>query len=92
MTAGIAPWRGNVISDCADCVCNSANGIANVDDILAEVYKFQAIDVAPITWLIIDPSMGNSSPNQTINVNDILGCVDAFPGKPYPALVPLNSP
>jgi hypothetical protein len=48
--------------------------------------------VAPITWLDDDPSTGDLSPNQTINLGDIQNSIKGFQGQPYPGNGPLGCP
>jgi hypothetical protein len=68
------------------------NGVIGVEDIIAAIKKYQIVDVAPITWIDIDPSDGNQVPEQVIGVDDVINCIDGYQGKPYPGLGPLNCP
>jgi hypothetical protein len=83
---------GDVVAQCPGDVCTPPQGIANLDDIMAKIKKFQAIPVAPLMWLDDDPSAGSESPNQVINLGDIMNSVRGFQGEPYPGDGPLGCP
>jgi hypothetical protein len=83
---------GDTVSTCAGNSCEPPNGVVGLDDIMAGIKKYQSIDVAPLTWLDIDPSSGDQMPNQVIGIGDILACIDGFQGEPYPGLGPLGCP
>jgi hypothetical protein len=83
---------GDTVSTCEANVCKPPNGLVGLDDIVAAIKKYQAIDVAPLPWLDIDPSTGQSNPNQVIGIGDILACIDGFQGEPYPGDGPLACP
>jgi hypothetical protein len=83
---------GDVVSICPSDECLPPQGIANLDDIMAGIRKFQGTNVAPFTWLDIDPSDGDGLPNQIINLQDILSSVRGFQGDAYPGLGPLGCP
>jgi hypothetical protein len=81
---------GDTVSTCAGNVCKPPNGIVGLDDVQAAIKYYQNNRVAPITWLDIDPSNGDQTPNQNIGIGDILKVIDGFQGKPYPGNGPLN--
>jgi hypothetical protein len=83
---------GDVVGTCPGEVCSPPQGIANLDDIMAKIKRFQAVPVAPITWLDDDPSDGDETPNQTINLGDIMVSIHGFQGEPYPGLGPMDCP
>jgi hypothetical protein len=83
---------GDVVGTCAGDVCKPPNGFACLDDIQAKIKKFQAVPVAPLTWLDDGPSNGSQLPNQVVNLNDIMITVTAFQGIPYPGDGPLGCP
>jgi hypothetical protein len=82
----------DTVSTCAGNVCKPPNGIVGLDDVQAAVKVYQGSHVAPITWLDIDPSNGDQSPNQTIGVGDILKVIDGFQGQAYPGEGALDCP
>jgi hypothetical protein len=87
----ITPTKwGDVVGTCPADVCQPPQGTANLDDIMAKIKRFQAIPVAPLTWLDDDPSTGDLSPNQTINLGDIMNSVYGFQGQPYPGNGPMG--
>jgi hypothetical protein len=81
---------GDVVGQCPGDVCTPPQGIANRDDIMSKINRFQAVPVAPLTWLDDDPSDGIESPNQVINLGDIMNSVKGFQGDPYPGHRPLE--
>jgi hypothetical protein len=83
---------GDVVASCPDDLCQPPQGTVNLDDIMAKIKRFQAVPVAPITWLDDDPSEGDAAPNQTINLNDIMNSVRGFQGEQYPGDGPLLCP
>jgi hypothetical protein len=84
--------RGDCIGTCPGDVCEPPNGVASLDDIMAKIKKFQAINVAPLTWLDDAPSEGSQLPNQLVGLDDILNTVASFQGEPYPGDGPLDCP
>jgi hypothetical protein len=83
---------GDTVAGCAGNECLPPNGVVGLDDVQAAVKLYSGIPVAPITWLDIDPSTADQSPNQSIGVGDILKVIDGFQGKPYSGLGPLGCP
>jgi hypothetical protein len=81
---------GDVVASCPSDICRPPQGIVNLDDIMAGIIKFQGVNAAPLSWLDIDPSTGDASPNQVINLQDILECVHGFQGEGYPGDGPLG--
>jgi hypothetical protein len=81
---------GDVVATCPADECGPASGFANLDDIMAKIKYFQAVPVAPLTWLDDGPSDGFNSPNQGINLTDIMNSVYGFQGHPYPGNGPLG--
>jgi hypothetical protein len=68
------------------------DGSVGIDDILAEIGKFQGVDNAPLTWLDIASSQGSDLPNQAIDIGDILATIAGFQGDEYPGDGPLGCP
>jgi hypothetical protein len=64
----------------------------NIDDVLATVNAFVGIDNAPLTWLDVDPVVGNGYPEGLVVIGDVLAVVNAFSGDPYPGDGPLGCP
>jgi hypothetical protein len=62
----------------------------NIDDVLALVNAFQGVENAPLTWLDIDPAVGDGYPEGSVVIGDVLEVVNAFVGQPYPGLGPLG--
>jgi len=83
---------GDTVSSCDGDTCLPPDGIAGLADIVAAINAYQGIDVAPLTWLDVDPSGDDSRPNQVIGLGDILACIDGFQGKSYPGGGPLDCP
>ena len=81
---------GDVVGNCPGDVCNPPQGTVNLDDIMSKIKKFQAIPVAPLTWLDDGSSEGDDTPNQGINLTDIMNSVKGFQGVPYPGDGPLG--
>jgi hypothetical protein len=90
------PVWADVVSTCPNGVCAPPEGDAytqpNIDDVLAIVNAFQGIENAPLTWLDIDPVVGDGHPEGIVLIGDVLAVVNAFSGDPYPGLGPLNCP
>ena len=84
-----AIW-GDVVSTCFGNNCLPPDGAVGIDDILAEIAKFQGIDNAPLTWLDIASSQAGDSPNQAIDIGDILAAIGGFQGDVYPGNGPLG--
>jgi hypothetical protein len=82
-------WGDNV-GTCTNDVCNPPQGVANLDDVMAKIKRFQAIPVAPMTWLDDDPSVGTTVPNQTVGLADYQNSIKGFQGQPYPGDGPLD--
>lgn len=81
---------GDTVSTCVGDVCQPANGVPGLDDIMAAITYFQGTPVAPITWLDIAPSAGLGHPDQIIGLDDIMGCINGFQGGSYPGSGPLG--
>jgi hypothetical protein len=86
------PVWGDLVGTCPDNVCTPGQGVVNLDDIMAGIGRFQGVDNAPICWLDVDPSDGDSVPNELINLGDILTVVSCFQGQAYPGDGPLGCP
>ena len=91
-----APVWGDVVSACPYDVCEPPQGDPftqpNIDDVLALVNAFQGVENAPLTWLDVDPVVGNGCPEGTITIGDVLVVVNAFTGQPYPGDGPVDCP
>jgi hypothetical protein len=83
---------GDTVGNCSGDVCQPADGIVGLSDVMAAIKKYQGVDVAPVTWLDLDPSAGFEAANQVIGIGDILANIDGFQGKAYPGDGPLNCP
>jgi hypothetical protein len=83
---------GDTVSTCAGNECLPPEGVVGLGDIMAAIKKYQGINVAPLTWLDIDPSTGTQKPNQVIGIGDILGCIEGFQAQLYPGAGPLDCP
>jgi hypothetical protein len=59
---------------------------------MAGITKYQATNDTPLIWLDIDPSEDSDTPNQVINLGDIMNSVRGFQGDPYPGDGPLGCP
>jgi hypothetical protein len=91
-----APVWGDVVGICPFDVCKPPEGDPftqpNIDDVLATVNAFVGIDNAPLTWLDIDPVVGNGYPEGFVVIGDVLAVVNAFSGQSYPGDGPLGCP
>jgi hypothetical protein len=89
-----APVWGDVVSTCPQNVCEPPQGDPftqpNIDDVLAMVNAFQGVENAPLTWLDIDPAVGDGYPEGMVAIGDVLLLVNAFQGQVYPGNGPLN--
>jgi hypothetical protein len=89
-----APVWGDVVGICPFDVCEPPQGDPftqpNIDDVLALVNAFVGIDNAPLTWLDIDPVVGNGYPEGYVVIGDVLAVVNAFSGQQYPGDGPLG--
>jgi hypothetical protein len=83
---------GDTVGSCTGDVCQPADGTVGLSDVMAAIKKYQGVDVAPVTWLDLDPSAGYEAANQVIGIGDILANIDGFQGKAYPGDGPLNCP
>jgi hypothetical protein len=89
-----APVWGDVVGICPFDVCEPPEGDPftqpNIDDVLALVNAFVGIDNAPLTWLDIDPVVGNGYPEGYVVIGDVLAVVNAFSGQQYPGDGPVG--
>ena len=83
---------GDTVSTCVGGVCQPPDGAASLADIMVVIHYFQGVHLAPLPWLDISPSADSETPDQNINLGDIMGCIGAFQGESYPGLGPLNCP
>ena len=66
-----------------------ADGVANMDDIMAAVHCFQQTAGAPpLIWIDVD----GAEPNKVVNFTDIMRIVQGFQGEDYPFPEPLDCP
>jgi len=80
---------GDVVGPFDGTSWSPANGIANIDDAVAEIQGFQELpSMAHKTWLDLHPEI----PNRLININDVLAAIIGFRGDPYPYSNPMDCP
>ena len=82
-------WWGDCVGEFNGTTWSAPNGIVNMDDILAAVWKFKQLPEAPpLSWVDVDDEV----PDKVVNFTDIHQIVLGFKGEPYPFGDPAGCP
>jgi hypothetical protein len=87
---------GDIVSTCEFDQCLPPEGDEfqpTIDDVLAVVNAFTGIRNAPLTWMDVDPVVGDGQPEgMWALIGDVLAVVNVFSGEQYPGNGPLGCP